>query len=135
MLTKLKNDIDGGLMTALELGDEPLPLLWTCDYIPKNPEGSFRRRNSFDFARKPPRRPPRKPFAGWAEAENAGDDKTEYVVGEFNCSCVGISKFQAVCGGEKTLADVSDEDYFDACELTNLMGVKALEMIKKKKGD
>lgn len=86
MLTKLKNDIDGGLMTALELGDEPLPLLWTCDYIPKNPEGSSRRRESFDFARKPARRPPRKPFAGWTEAENAGDDKTEYVVGEFNCS-------------------------------------------------
>jgi hypothetical protein len=52
-------------------------------------------------------------------------------VGEFNCSCVGISKFQAVCGGEKTLADVPDEDYFDACELTDLMGVKAIEMLEK----
>ena len=38
-----------------------------------------------------------------------------------------------MCGGEKTLADVSDEDYFDACKLTDLMGVKALEMIKNKK--
>jgi len=47
---------------------------------------------------------------------------------------VGISKFQAVCGGEKTLADVSDEDYYDACELTDLMGVKAIEMLKKAKG-
>ncbi len=36
---------------------------------------------------------------------------------------------QAVCGGEKTLADVSDEDYLDACQLTDLMGVKALEML------
>ena len=59
---------------------------------------------------------------------------TEYVVGEFNCSCVGISKFQAVCGGEKTLADVSDEDYFDACRLTDLMGVKAIQMISREEG-
>ena len=43
---------------------------------------------------------------GWSKAENASDAETEYVVGEFNCSCVGISKFQAVCGGEKTLANV-----------------------------
>ena len=63
-----------------------------------------------------------------------GDDGSDqYTVGEFNCSCVGISKFQAVCGGEKTLADVPDEDYFDACELTDLMGVKAIEMLDKAK--
>ena len=37
-----------------------------------------------------------------------------------------------MCGGEKTLANVSDEDYFDACELTDLMGVKAIEMLSKK---
>ena len=59
--------------------------------------------------------------------------KDQYTVGEFNCSCVGISKFQAVCGGEQTLADVSDEDYYDACALTDLMGVKALEMLEKAK--
>ena len=58
----------------------------------------------------------------------------KWIVGEFNCSCVGVSKFQAVCGGEKTLADVPDEDYFDACRLTDLMGVKAIEMISAKKG-
>jgi len=84
------------LLPSLGLADEPLPLLWTCDYIPM-------------------------------DGETPGS--TEYVVGEFNCSCVGISKFQAVCGGDKTLADVSDEDYFDACELTDLMGVKAIEML------
>ena len=39
---------------------------------------------------------------------------------------MGVSKFQAVCGGEKTLADVPDEDYFEACKLTDLMGVKAI---------
>ena len=28
-----------------------------------------------------------------------------------------------------------DEDYFDACELTDLMGVKAIEMLEKAKVD
>jgi len=101
LLGKLMKDIPQ-MMKVLDLEGQPLPLLWTADYIPKDPE-----HERFD-----------------------GVD-TEYVVGEFNCSCVGISKFQAVCGGEKTLADVPDEDYFDACELTDLMGVKAIEMLTK----
>ena len=95
------------LLPSMGLGGEPLPLLWTCDYIPKIP------RTVHTHA-------------------TAGDEYTEYTVGEFNCSCVGISKFQAVCGGEKTLADVPDEDYFDACELTDLMGIKAIEMLERK---
>ena len=103
LLAKLMKDIPQ-LMKVLELEGQPLPLLWTADYIPKDPE----------------------------KARNDGVD-TEYVVGEFNCSCVGISKFQAVCGGEKTLADISDEDYFDAWELTELMGKKAIEMLEKAK--
>merc|ERR1712087_266345 len=37
------------------------------------------------------------------------------------------------CGGEKTLADVPDEDYWDAWQLTALMGVKAIEMLDKAK--
>ena len=107
MIETLYKDIPT-LLPCMGLAGEPLPLLWTCDYIPKNPEG-------------------------WSKAENASDAETEYVVGEFNCSCVGISKFQAVCGGEKTLADVPDEDYADACDLTDLMGVKAIEMLDKAK--
>lgn len=89
------------------------------------------------------------------DAEDGTPGVTEYVVGEFNCSCVGVSKFQvrlkthaasplslqvvwhcalqAVCGGDKTLADVPDEDYFDASKLTDLMGRKAVEMVSKKK--
>ena len=106
MVQKLYADIPS-LMKVLDLEGQPLPLLWTADYIPKNPEG-------------------------WTKSTNATDLETEYVVGEFNCSCVGISKFQAVCGGEQTLADVSDADYFDACELTDLMGVKAIEMLDAK---
>merc|ERR1712054_511020 len=103
MVQTLYKDIPT-LLPCMGLEGEPLPLLWTADYIPKNPEG-------------------------WGSAENASDAETKYVVGEFNCSCVGISKFQAVCGGEKTLADVPDADYFDACELTDLMGIKAIEML------
>ena len=68
-----------------------------------------------------------------ASPEGTPPEEEKWIVGEFNCSCVGISKFQAVCGGEKTLADVPDEDYFDACELTDLMGVKAIEMLDKAK--
>merc|ERR1719421_1664116 len=108
MVETLIKDLEQ-LLPSMNLVGEPMPLLWTCDYIPKNPEG-------------------------WDKAENATDAETDYVVGEFNCSCVGISKFQAVCGGEKTLADVPDEEYFDACELTDLMGVKALQMLKAAKG-
>jgi len=107
MIQTLYDDIPS-LLPAMGLKGEPLPLLWTCDYIPKNPEG-------------------------WTKSENASDAETQYVVGEFNCSCVGISKFQAVCGGTQTLADVSDEDYHDACQLTDLMGVKAIEMLEKAK--
>jgi len=90
------------LLDAMHLKGEPLPLLWTSDFIPK-------------------------------DAEDGTPGKTEYVVGEFNCSCVGISMFQAVCGGEKTLADVPDADYFEASKLTDLMGKKAVEMVAKKK--
>ena len=104
MINKLYQDIPS-LLPAMDLGGEPLPLLWTCDYIPKNPDSY-----PDPYAKLP-------------------DEMTEYVVGEFNCSCVGISMFQAVCGGEKTLADVPDEDYFDACELTDLMGTQALKML------
>eukprot|EP00304_Pavlova_gyrans_P014918 CAMPEP_0206063226 /NCGR_PEP_ID=MMETSP1466-20131121/58124_1 /ASSEMBLY_ACC=CAM_ASM_001126 /TAXON_ID=44452 /ORGANISM="Pavlova gyrans, Strain CCMP608" /LENGTH=535 /DNA_ID=CAMNT_0053438595 /DNA_START=28 /DNA_END=1636 /DNA_ORIENTATION=- len=88
------------LMKALDIENDPLPILWTGDFIP-------------------------------VDGKEPGT--TEYVVGEFNCSCVGISKFQAVCGGEKTLADVSDADYFDACELTDLMGTTAIKMLDERK--
>merc|ERR1719440_1406516 len=56
LLDKLYADIPT-IMPALGLAGEPLPLLWTADYIPKNPEG-------------------------WDQAANASDAETEYVVGE-----------------------------------------------------
>ena len=112
LVKKLYADIPN-LFIVLGLEGEPLPLLWTCDFIPKNPDN-------------------------WSKGpydRSCSDDQTEYTVGDFNCSCVGISKLQVLRGGEKTLADVPDEDYFDACELTDLMGIKAIEMLKKAKAD
>lgn len=103
ILDGLKADIPK-LLEVLDLAGQPLPLLWSADYIPK-------------------------------DAEDGTPGVTEYVVGEYNCSCLGVSKFQAVCGGDKTLADVPDEDFWDASELTDLMGVKAVEMIAANKGN
>merc|ERR1711879_399998 len=87
------------LMPTLDLVGEPLPVLWTADFIPKDAE--------------------------------AGGEGTEYVVGEFNCSCVGISKFQAKCGG--SVADVADADYADGVKLTDMIGRKAVEFVVRKK--
>merc|ERR1712070_561422 len=88
------------LLKALGLEDQPLPLLWTGDFIP-------------------------------LDGEEPGS--TEYVVGEFNCSCVGISKFGKACGPTKDLSLVSDEDYWEGTRLTDLMGKKAIEIISEMK--
>jgi chemotaxis protein histidine kinase CheA len=60
--------------------------------------------------------------------------RSEFTVGEFICSSrlaqLTTNKFQAVCGGDKTLADVPDEDYYEASVLTDLMGVKVIEMLE-----
>lgn len=85
------------LKKALGIENEPLPLLWTADFIPK---------------------------------DGSTPGTTEYVISEFNCSCVNIAKLQAVSGtGTKTLADVPDADYYEACQLTDLMGSKAVQML------
>jgi len=68
LVEKLYADIPD-LLPSLGLTGEPLPLLWTCDYIPKNPD---------DWAAGPYDR-------------TCPDETTDYTVGEFNCSCVGIS--------------------------------------------
>merc|ERR1711998_178486 len=85
------------IMDAMGLGGEPLPLLWTGDFIPVD------------------------------------DHVSPYVIGEFNCSCVGISKFGAACGPDKDLSNVPDEDFEEGMRLTNLIGVKALETLDEMK--
>merc|ERR1711972_368586 len=98
LVQKLYADIPT-LMPKMGLEGEPLPILWTTDFIPKDPE--------------------------------ANGKGTEYVVGEFKCSCVGISKFQAICGG--SVADVANEDYADGVKLTDMIGRKAVEFVVRKK--
>ena len=86
------------LMDALDLGDQPLPLIWTGDFIP---------------------------------ADGPTPGSTVYIVGEFNCSCVGCSNFGAGCGPGKDLVDVSDENYQEGMRLTKLVGEKAIEALEE----
>ena len=92
------------LMETLGLQGEPLPLLWTADYIPKDPE-----------------------------TPRYGGVETEYVVGEFNCSCVGISQFVEMCNDNKSLADISDDLYYEGSQVADLMGTVAVQNILRAK--
>merc|ERR1719161_1551438 len=56
------------------------------------------------------------------------------VVGEFNCSCVGISAFGAACGPDKDLQDVSFNNFKYGSKLTDLIGKKAIETLDEVKG-
>merc|ERR1719454_549607 len=86
------------IMPALGLGDEPIPLWWTSDFINASPVGT-------------------KP------------EDEKWIVGEFNCSCVGISKcLPAYCKEDNPAADynsMSAEEKSEAARYGNLMGVKA----------
>merc|ERR1719498_235555 len=97
----LKKDL-GGVMPALDLASEPLPLWWTTDFINSSPPGTAEK-----------------------------DEK--WIVGEFNCSCVGISKcLAAYCKDDTPDANydsISAEDKAEAKRLGDLMGQKALGML------
>ena len=82
------------IMDNLGIGGEPLPILWTADFIPVD------------------------------------DHSMPYVVGEFNCSCVGISKFGAACGPDKDLSNVASADMAEGYRLTNLIGRKVRESLE-----
>jgi len=89
------------LMKNLDLEGEPLPLWWTADFINADPG---------------------KP------GTPCTIDK--WIVGEFNCSCVGISKcLPAYCKADTPNAsffDIPVKDVIEATYLGNLMGQKAL---------
>ena len=59
----------------------------------------------------------------------------KWIVGEFNCSCVGISKcLAAYCKDDTPNAsydDISEEDKAEAKKMGDLMGVKALGILSK----
>merc|ERR1719333_1728131 len=90
-------------MPSLGLGEEPVPLWWTTDFILSSPEGT-------------------------------PESEEKWIVGEFNCSCVGISKCGAAycISGEKTdakYADISPEDLAEAERMGKMMGEKALAIL------
>merc|ERR1712190_149674 len=95
--TKLYKDIPN-MMSAMGLGGEPLPLLWTADFIPVD------------------------------------GHVAPMVVGEFNCSCVGISAFLKACGPDKDLKDVSFRDFEYGMKLCTLIGQKAIETLDEIRG-
>jgi len=96
------------LMGNLELPSEPLPLWWTADFINSDPG---------------------KP------GTPCTIDK--WIVGEFNCSCVGISKcLPAYCKADTPNAsffDIPVRDLMEATYLGNLMGQKALGILDSTK--
>merc|ERR1711871_744692 len=98
----LKKDL-GGVMPALDLASEPLPLWWTTDFINSSPPGT-------------------------------AEQDEKWIVGEFNCSCVGISKcLAAYCKDDTPNAcytDISAEALEAAEKYGKMMGEKALPMIE-----
>ncbi|CAE7660360.1 MDH2, partial [Symbiodinium sp. CCMP2456] len=90
------------IMPALGLGEEPIPLWWTSDFINSSPEGT-----------------------------EAKDEK--WIVGEFNCSCVGISKcLPAYCKDDTPNAcytDIPKKDLSEVKRISDLLGKKATDIL------
>jgi len=113
----LKNDIQR-IAKKLNLAYNALPLLWTADFIPmddeeEEEEDPDRKTEDVVFKKK----------------------KTRYILGEFNCSCVGLTKFRAACGPDRDMSDVSDQDYFDGAKLCDLIGKRCkLRLDEHKEG-
>merc|ERR1712066_365470 len=93
------------IMPALGLKEEPIPLWWTSDFINSSPVGTK-------------------------------SEEEKWIVGEFNCSCVGISKcLPAYCKADTPDAcylDIPDEDKAEAKRYGDLMGEKALGILKNR---
>jgi len=59
------------------------------------------------------------------------DHKSPMVIGEFNCSCLGLAGFLNVRGGD--IKDIKPEDEAMGMAMANLIGQKALEALAAKK--
>jgi hypothetical protein len=94
------------LMKTLELGDEPIPLWWTADMI----NASLGK--------------------CWEAVEEA---QQKWVVGEFNCSCVGISKcLPAYCKPDSpnvSWKDIPEQEAADATKYGDIVGSEAAKML------
>ena len=60
------------------------------------------------------------------------DGSDQYTVGEFNCSCVGISKFQACAYPDKWIKDVAGSDLAEATMVADTAGEAAVLALRKK---
>jgi len=94
------------LMKTLELPDEPIPLWWTADMINAS-------------------------LGKCWEAVEVADQK--WVVGEFNCSCVGISKcLPAYCKPDTpnvSWKDIPAEEAAHATKYGDIVGAEAAKML------
>ncbi|CAE7939028.1 unnamed protein product [Symbiodinium sp. KB8] len=88
----LKEDLPK-IMPALGLGEEPIPLWWTSDFINSSPEGT-----------------------------EAKDEK--WIVGEFNCSCVGKDDTPNAC-----YTDIPKKDLSEVKRISDLLGKKATDIL------
>merc|ERR1712194_846275 len=69
----------------------------------------------------------------WAADLIPVDNHTSpFVIGEFNCSCLGLAGFLNVRG--KDISELKDEDRDLGMKMANLIGQKALEALEKAKG-
>jgi len=120
----LKNDIQR-IARKLNLAYNALPLLWTADFIPMDD----------DEEEEEEERDEREKEEQNKKDVNNRKTKTRYILGEFNCSCVGLTKFRAACGPDKDMSDVSDQDYFDGAKLCDLIGKRCkLRLDEHKEG-
>jgi len=71
-----------------------------------------------------------------ASPEGTPSSEEKWIVGEFNCSCVGISKCLAAYCKEDTpnatYNDILSEDLAEAKRMGDLMGTKAIQILGKK---
>ena len=77
----------------------------------------------------------RKPDFILASPEGTPAEEEKWIVGEFNCSCVGISKCLAAYCKDDTpnacFTDIAAEDLAEAQRYGDLMGEKALALLGK----
>jgi len=94
------------LMKTLELGDEPIPLWWTADMINASLGKCW---------------------------EVVPEAEQKWVVGEFNCSCVGISKcLPAYCKADTpnvSWKDIPAGEASDATKYGDIVGKEAAKML------
>ena len=70
-----------------------------------------------------------------ASPEGTPKEEEKWIVGEFNCSCVGVSHcLAAYCKDDTPTAcwdDITEEDKAEAKKYGDLMGEKALGILSK----